>query len=104
MLEASLVIHASVDPSILRAHEKRPIDVESDEEAEAEEEAEEESDAQGQGQEQTAAAAAVSVPPNTRRAEQRDGLLSEDELRAMAMIARSVCPPCTRTVCIYFMG
>jgi len=80
VLNTSLVIHATVDPSIQRAHEKRPIDVDSDEE--------EEGEGQTTGQTQTEAQeqSASALPPNTRRAELRDGLLSEQELRAMARL------------------
>jgi len=84
ILNASLVVHATVDPSIQRTHEKRPIDVDSEEESE-----EGETQGQATGQTQTGGQeqAASTTMPNTRPAEPRDGLLSEQELRA---IARSV--------------
>ena len=84
VLNASLVVHATVDPSIQRAYEKRPIDVDSDEEEEGGGQAQTTGQAQTEAQEQGAS----DLPPNTRRAELRDGLLSEQELRA---IARSAC-------------
>jgi len=84
VLNASLVIHATVDPSIQRAHEKRPIDIDSDEE---EEEGERQGQTAGQAQTEAQEEAASGVLPNTRRAELRDGLLSEQELRAMARFA-----------------
>ena len=83
VLDASLVIHATVDPSIHTAYEKRPIDVDSEEEEEGEAQTQQaQTDAQKE--------AASGIRPNTRRAEPRDGLLSEQELRE---IARSVYRP-----------
>lgn len=85
VLNASLVIHATVDPSIQGIYEKRPIDIDSDEEEEGEGEGETTGQAQTEAQQQ----AASGLLPNTRHAEVRDGLLSEQELRAMV---RSVSP------------
>ena len=82
VLNASLVIHATVDPSIQRIHEKRPIDIDSDEEEEGEGEGQTTGQAQTEAQQQ----AASGLLPNTRRADVRDGLLSEHELRAMVRL------------------
>jgi RNA exonuclease NGL2 len=83
VLNASLVIHATVDPSIERVYEKRPIDIDSDEEEEGDGQAQTTGQAQTEAQKQSASG----LFPNTRRAELRDGLLSEQELRAMARFA-----------------
>jgi hypothetical protein len=83
VLNASLLIHATVDPSIQGAYERRPIDVDSDEEEEGERQGQTTGQARTEAQEQ----AASGILPNTRRAELRDGLLSEQELRAMARFA-----------------
>ena len=83
VLNASLVIHATVDPSIQGVYEKRPIDIDSDEEEEGEGQAQTTGQAQTEAQQQ----AASGLLPNTRRAELRDGLLSEQELRAMVRLA-----------------
>ena len=80
VLNASLVIHTTVDPSIKVTYEKRPIDVDSDEEEESEAQAQ----AAGQAQTEAQKQAASGIWPNTRRAEPRDGLLSEQELRGTA--------------------